>query len=169
MKEAVDRTIGIVRNVTSALRPAALDVGLAAALEWQADEFTRRSGIECLLHADEDVELDDGQATALFRIVQESLTNVLKHAHATHVEVTLDAPGDAIRLEVSDNGRGFDAAGQPQRGKFGLMGMRERVLVLGGRVDINSAPGTGTSIQVSLPRTTTRGALAPYDNERHDD
>lgn len=168
MKEAVDRTIGIVRNVTSALRPAALDLGLNAALEWQVDEFTRRSGIECVLHADEaDVELDDGQATALFRIVQESLTNVLKHAGASYVEVHLEASDDSIALAVRDNGQGFAAEAAPQRGKFGLMGMRERVLMLGGTVEINSAQGVGTSIEVRLPRTNL-GAPALLDEERCD-
>jgi PAS domain S-box-containing protein len=160
MKDAVDRTIGIVRNVTSALRPAALDLGLVAALEWQADEFARRSGIECVLNADEAaIELGDGASTALFRIVQESLTNVLKHAGATQVEVTLEATGDGILLEVRDNGRGFAPDCGPRRGKFGLVGMRERALMLGGRVDINSAAGAGTSIIVRLPQ--------PGDRQRH--
>ncbi|MCS0807415.1 PAS domain S-box protein [Massilia agilis] len=168
MKEAVDRTIGIVRNVTSALRPAALDLGLNAALEWQVDEFARRSGIECVLHADEaDVELDDGQATALFRIVQESLTNVLKHAGASYVEVHLEASDDSIALAVRDNGQGFAAEAAPQRGKFGLMGMRERVLMLGGTVEINSAQGVGTSIEVRLPRNNL-GAPALLNEERCD-
>ena len=162
MKEAVDRTIGIVRNVTSALRPAALDLGLTAALEWQVDDFARRSGIECLLHAGEtEVELDDGSATALFRIVQESLTNVAKHAHATEVEITLDTDGDEVRLEVCDNGRGFRPEAPRRPGKFGLMGMRERVLMLGGAMDIRSKDGEGTCIQVLLPMTTQEGALAP--------
>lgn len=168
MKEAVDRTIGIVRHVTSALRPAALDVGLTAALEWQAEEFTQRSGIECVLHAIDEVELGDSQATALFRIVQESLTNVLKHAQATHVEVALEAQDNVIRLEISDNGRGFLAGGRLERGRFGLMGMRERALMLGGRVEINSAPGHGTTIQVSLPHTGPDGARAPNMEQRHD-
>jgi PAS domain S-box-containing protein len=165
MKEAVDRTIGIVRNVTSALRPAALDLGLTAALEWQVEDFARRSGIECMLHADEtEVVLDDDQATALFRIVQESLTNVLKHAHASHVEVTLEARTDCICLEVSDNGRGFAADG-PLRGRFGLVGMRERVLVLGGTVQVNSAAGEGTTVSVRLPLANEQGARALEQDE----
>jgi PAS domain S-box-containing protein len=166
MKEAVDRTIGIVRNVTSALRPAALDLGLTAALEWQVDDFARRSGIECLLHTGEvEVVLDDSQATALFRIVQESLTNVLKHAGATEVEVTLEAQADSVHLEICDNGSGFAANEPPQPGKFGLMGMRERVLMLGGTVDIHSNPGVGTCIVVRLPLTTQPGAAAPQEDE----
>lgn len=166
MKEAVDRTIGIVRNVTSALRPAALDLGLTAALEWQVEDFSRRSGIECMLHTGEtEVVLDDDQATALFRIVQESLTNVLKHAHATHVEVTLETRDNCICLEVSDNGRGF-AAGRPAtRGRFGLVGMRERVLVLGGTVQVKSAAGAGTTVLVRLPLTIEQERRAPHDHE----
>ncbi len=160
MKEAVDRTIGIVRNVTSALRPAALDLGLTAALEWQVDEFARYSGIECLLHTGEvEVVLDDGEATALFRIVQESLTNVLKHAEASEVSVTLEATGAEVCLEIADNGRGFQAGVPPRPGKFGLMGMRERVLVLGGSVDIQSKVGEGTCVTVRLPMKTP-GAVA---------
>ncbi|HWJ93493.1 MAG TPA: ATP-binding protein, partial [Telluria sp.] len=165
MKEAVDRTIGIVRNVTSSLRPAALDLGLTAALEWQVEDFARRSGIECMLHTGEtEVVLDDDQATALFRIVQESLTNVLKHAQATHVEVTLETQADCICLEVSDNGRGFAADG-PMRGRFGLVGMRERVLVLGGTVQVNSAAGEGTTVSVRLPLANEQGARALGQHE----
>ena len=151
MKDAVDRTIGIVRQVTTALRPAALDLGLAAALEWLVDDFGRRSGIDCWLRADDpEVDLDDGRATALFRIVQESLTNVLRHAHATTVDVTLETRDGHVQLDVRDDGRGFDYETAPQPGKYGLMGMRERVLIHGGEFDVESGPD-GTRVRVRLP------------------
>lgn len=153
MKEVVDRTIHIVRHVTSALRPAALDLGLTAALEWLVEDVRRHADIDCALRTNEDYEvvLDDGQATALFRIVQESLTNVLKHAQASAVEIALDVEDGQIRLEVFDNGAGFSPAAARRVGAFGLMGMRERALMLGGEVDIRSAPGEGTSVRVRLP------------------
>ncbi|MBC7858545.1 MAG: PAS domain S-box protein, partial [Burkholderiaceae bacterium] len=153
MKEVVDRTIHIVRHVTSALRPAALDLGLTAALEWLVEDVRRHASIDCTLrtNADYEVVLDDGQATALFRIVQESLTNVLKHARASAVEVALDVEDGQIRLEVFDNGAGFSPAAARRVGAFGLMGMRERALMLGGDVEVRSAPGEGASVRVRLP------------------
>lgn len=166
MKEVVDRTIHIVRHVTSALRPAALDLGLTAALEWLVEDVRRHADIDCALrtNADYEVVLDDGQATALFRIAQESLTNVLKHAHASAVEVALDVEDGQIRLEVFDNGAGFSPAAARRVGAFGLMGMRERALMLGGDVDVRSAPGQGTCVRVRLPlshpSTTTCAPVA---------
>jgi PAS domain S-box-containing protein len=157
MRDAVDRTIGVVRQVTSALRPTALDLGLTAALEWQVEEFTRRSGIACVLHTGEvEVVLNDSHATVLFRIVQESLTNVLKHAAATSVEVTLRFEDGQVRLDVCDNGIGFTTQAPRKPGKFGLMGMRERVLMLGGTVAFQSANGTGTCVLVRLPIHTEK-------------
>jgi PAS domain S-box-containing protein len=155
MKEVVDRTIHIVRHVTSALRPAALDLGLTAALEWLVEDVRRHADIDCTLRTNDDYEvvLDDGQATALFRIAQESLTNVLKHAGASAVEVALDVEDGQIRLEVFDNGAGFSPAAARRVGAFGLMGMRERALMLGGDVEVRSAPGEGTSVRVRLPIT----------------
>jgi PAS domain S-box-containing protein len=164
MKEVVDRTIHIVRHVTSALRPAALDLGLTAALEWLVEDVRRHADIDCALRTNDDYEvvLDDGQATALFRIAQESLTNVLKHAGASAVEIALDVEDGQIRLEVFDNGAGFSPAAARRVGAFGLMGMRERALMLGGDVEIRSAPGEGASVRVRLPITTiTTKTCAP--------
>ena len=152
MKEVVDRTIGIVRHVTSALRPAALNLGLNAALEWLVEDFSTHFEIHCVLHADEhDVALDDSQATALFRIAQESLNNVAKHAGANQVELTLEVEDELIRLEVRDNGMGFLPEAHGTAGAFGLMGMRERALILGGRVEIRSEVGAGTRVTATLP------------------
>lgn len=152
MKETVDRTIQIVRNVTTALRPAALDLGLVAALEWLVDDMNRRTSIKAVLHTSEpDMVLHDSSATALFRVVQESLTNVLKHADATRVDVTLQVEDDVVLLEVSDNGCGFDANHPAAAAAFGIMGMRERALILGGKAEIHSRAGAGTRVMVWLP------------------
>lgn len=168
MKEGIDSTIHIVRHISSALRPVALDLGLSAALEWLVEDFRRRSGIDCRLHAGaSEVILSDGKATALFRIVQESLTNVLKHAGATAVEILLQIENELVRLEIRDNGRGFSTARPAQLRSFGLVGMCERALKLGGTVEIESAPGSGTRVLVGLPLADApaRQALEDY----HDD
>jgi PAS domain S-box-containing protein len=150
LREQIDATIQVVRDVAAQLRPAVLDMGVASALEWQVAEFTKRSGIDCRLLLDEPaIALSAEQATTIFRIVQESFTNIMRHARATRVEVRLRHLSDHCLLEIEDNGDGFDAAGL-QRRTFGLMGMRERALVLGGELDIDSAPGRGTKVSVHI-------------------
>ncbi|MDO8652227.1 MAG: PAS domain S-box protein [Undibacterium sp.] len=154
MRDGVDRTIQMVRDITSALRPVALDLGLIAGLEWLVQEFIKHSGIDCQLQTNgcEEVTLDDSLATALFRIVQESLTNVTKHAEASEVVVLIELESDeSIRLEISDNGKGFIADGIRKSGSFGLIGMRERALMLHGAIHIHSVPGQGTHIKVCIP------------------
>jgi PAS domain S-box-containing protein len=149
--ERVDATIQVVRNVAAKLRPAVLDMGIVSAMEWQAGEFTRRSGVRCGLRIEEDeVYLDEERATALFRIVQESLTNIARHAQAENVDISLRREGGDYLLEVRDDGRGFDPAGLKKK-TFGVMGMRERVLMLQGDMEIDSSPGGGTRIAVRIP------------------
>lgn len=146
-----DKTIQVVRDVATTLRPAALDMGLPAALEWLVAEFGRHTGIPCLLRVPEnEPELAEDRATAVFRVVQESLTNVARHSAASQVTVTLECSADGLLLEVTDNGQGFDplAAG---RNTYGLLSMRERGLMLGGDVAVVSAPGAGTSVRMTLP------------------
>ncbi len=146
-----DRSIQVVRGVASSLRPAVLDMGLASALEWLVDDFSRHSGIPCRLELPEDkIPLDDERATALFRIVQESLTNVARHAKAGRVDIVLAEHGPDYLLEVRDDGRGFEP-GQSWRNAFGLLGMRERGTMLGGELTLDSAPGKGTRISVRVP------------------
>lgn len=146
----VDATIQVVRNVAAKLRPAVLDMGIVSAMEWQVGEFAKRSGVRCGLSIEEDeVYLDEERATALFRIVQESLTNVARHAQAQNVDITLKREGDSYLLEVRDDGSGFSDA--PEKKTFGLMGIRERVLMLQGEVDISSRPGQGTTVTVRIP------------------
>jgi signal transduction histidine kinase len=150
MTQLVDRTLEVIRNAASALRPAALDMGVASALEWLAQEFTKHSGIPCELRVEEEcVALGEEAATAVFRIVQESLTNVARHAQASEVRVSLCRVSGQYVLQVRDDGQGFDP--EAARLNLGLVGVRERVLALRGELAVSSAPGRGTSIEVRFP------------------
>ena len=149
--ELADQTMQVVRDAVSSLRPGALDAGIAAALEWLTAEFSRGTQIgHSLSVPDETLPLAEERAIALFRIVQESLTNVARHARARHVCVTLERVGNDCLLQVRDDGCGFDPVATRKR-SFGLAGMKERMLMLGGNIDIVSAPGKGTTIKVELP------------------
>ena len=148
--ELIDSSIKVVRNVVASLRPAALDMGIVSALEWLVEEFTGRSTMPCSLRVDAQMALDDKRATEVFRIVQESLTNISRHAQASAVRIVLDRFDDHYLLEVRDNGRGFDPAKRKLK-SFGLIGLRERALVLGGEARVTSAPGQGTVVKVSFP------------------
>jgi signal transduction histidine kinase len=128
------------------------DLGLAAAVEWQLEQFAQRTGIPCgYRNGLGDARLSPDGNLALFRILQESLTNVARHAKATRVEVRLGRDDDSLVLEVEDNGRGISAADAESRHSFGLMGMRERVHVLGGQLDISGVDGEGTRVRARLP------------------
>ncbi|MDB5769144.1 MAG: hypothetical protein JWQ61_3958, partial [Collimonas fungivorans] len=151
MVTLVDATIKVVRNVVSSLRPSALDMGIVSALEWLAQEFTGNTGIPCSLDVcEENIILDDKRATTIFRIAQESLTNISRHAQASRVGISLERKEKHYLLVVRDNGKGFDTAVQKKK-SFGLVGIRERTLMLGGEVEISSGPGVGTTIRVSIP------------------
>ncbi|HJV24353.1 MAG TPA: response regulator [Aromatoleum sp.] len=150
MRELIERTIRMVRQVATQLRPAALNLGLVPALEWLVDDFRRRTGLDCSFEAETEIAMDDAQATAAFRIVQESLTNVTRHAEARNVHVTLNCSGDAMELTVADDGCGFDAA-EVGGSAFGLFGIRERARNLGGRASVVSEPGRGTQVRIWLP------------------
>lgn len=146
-----DKALEVARNVASALRPAALDMGIASALEWLAERFSSNTGIRCKLHIEDfDMQLEEHYAIALFRIVQESLTNVSRHAMADCVDIAFGMVGDDYLLKVRDNGTGFDPHAR-KADSFGLVGIQERALLLGGTVSINSHPGFGTEIVVSIP------------------
>ena len=156
MKNLVDQAIRGVRNVAANLRPMALDMGLVAAIEWLGNEFSKRTLIPCKIDVQtENIEIDEARAVVFFRIVQESLTNIARHAQATQVDILLDCRGDALRLEVRDNGRGFLVRSKGNRKTFGLLGMRERSLALGGTLEINSTPGLGTVVVVLTPLNET--------------
>ena len=148
--DLVDATIKVVRNVVASLRPAALDMGIVSALEWLVDEFVERHGIACTLDVDEDFTLDEKRAVEVFRIVQESLTNVARHAQASEVRISIERNETFFLLEVRDNGAGFEPGKRKQK-SFGLVGIRERVLVLNGKLEICSAPELGTAIKLCCP------------------
>lgn len=149
--QLTDRALAVARNIASALRPAALDMGIVSALEWLAGRFSANTGIRCEMHLeDANVALDENHAIALFRIVQESLTNVSRYAQADHVVIDLHKDEDDYVLKVRDNGVGFDM-GTKKMDSYGLLGMRERALMLGGELVINSSPGNGTEIVVHIP------------------
>ncbi len=153
MLKLVDSTIQSMRRLAAELRPAVLDeLGLVAAIAWQAQEFHQRTGTRCQFSAQpEDITLDGERKTAVFRICQEALTNVARHAHATQVNVSLTQDDDQIRLVVSDNGQGIS---EPEIGgvkSLGLLGMRERASLLGGEVKISGAPGQGTTVTLWIP------------------
>lgn len=157
--ELVDQTIQVVRGVASSLRPAVLDMGIVSALEWLSGEFGKHSGLPCHLHlCEENMVMDDQYATTLFRIVQEALTNVARYAQAGRVDVALTRDGGEYRLSIRDDGRGFDP-GAPTNGTFGLLGMKERALLLGGSVEITSRPGAGTLIEVRIPAGRESGTV----------
>ncbi len=151
MRDLVEQTMLMVRNVANHLRPAALNFGLVSALEWLTEDFGKRTGIVCqlVLNADEP-ELSDAHATALFRVVQESMTNVARHARATRVHVTMMRDESGLVLNVSDNGCGFDPAAS-QRGSYGLLGMSERARLIGASLQIDSLVGSGTVVSISIP------------------
>jgi len=148
----IDTTIKSVRQIINDLRPTALDLGLSAAVEWQVDQFQRRTGIQCEIQDDHgEIDLPDHCATAFFRILQESLTNIVRHANATHVTVQLRLNGGWLSLTVRDNGCGLPPGGPNKYGSFGLVGIEERIVILGGTCAIFSEPDGGTTVTVSAP------------------
>jgi PAS domain S-box-containing protein len=152
IRELVEKTIWMVRNVASHLRPAALNFGIVSALEWLAEDFSRRNGMPCqLVVRGGEPSLADAHATAVFRIVQESLTNVSRHAGASRVAVTLVSSDVALDLRVSDDGQGFDLESAQYGYSYGLLGMSERARLIGGTLQIDSAPGAGTMVSINLP------------------
>jgi len=150
--ELVDETIVTVRRLSAELRPGILDLGLSAAIEWQAAEFQSRSDIECTVELiGEEEMLDTARATEIFRVFQETLTNVARHANATQVKVILSQKFDEVSLEVRDNGRGIVEEEINDRHALGILGMRERVALLGGSFSIQGRPDCGTTVQVVVP------------------
>lgn len=148
----IDLTIRSVRQIINDLRPNVLDLGLNAAVDWQVADFARRTGIECELVEDEtEHHLDDQCATALFRILQESLNNVARHAHATRVRIDLHQHADMLTMTVRDNGIGMLPGSRNRSGSFGLVGIEERVNILGGSFSVSSGPDSGTTIVVTVP------------------
>lgn len=149
----MDTMIKTVRRIATELRPGMLeDLGLAASIEWQARDFEKRTGIVCTVTVPpEDLPLARSQSVGLFRIFQEALTNVARHAHAQTIAVTLAVTFEALTLQVHDDGRGIQTHEIAGLHSLGLLGMRERAQQLGGAFDIRGAPGHGTTVTVSIP------------------
>jgi len=153
MLELTDTTITIVRRIASDLRPSVLDVlGLKEAIAWQAEQFRDRTGIavQCELPRN-DVDLGPEQSAAVFRIFREALTNILRHAGATKVDVTMAEEAGAVILRIRDNGRGIREDEKSARLSIGLWGMRERAHLIGGEIDVAGVEGEGTTVTVTLP------------------
>lgn len=150
--DCIDGTMKTVKSIINDLRPAALDLGLTAAIQAHARAFERRTGIACeLVMTDGNIELDNDRMTTLFRVVQESLVNVARHAQASKVHIALRRNGGCVSLHVSDNGTGIVLDGHKRRGKFGLVGMRERINAHGGKFSIEQEAGGGTKLTASVP------------------
>jgi PAS domain S-box-containing protein len=160
----VDTAIDSVRRIATDLRPSVLDnIGVLAAVEWQAQETERRTGIKCEVAADprrDDFDLPPELATAIFRIVQEALSNVVRHSRATHVHIALGERADRVELHIADNGKGFGTDVLPDSKSWGLIGMAERVRAFGGEFSVMGAPHEGTAITVTIP-------VRPSGKKRH--
>jgi signal transduction histidine kinase len=157
-----------VRQIASELRPPALDhLGLTEALRWEAGMFEQRTGIRCRLATSAEPRLDPARATAVFRIAQEALTNIARHAGAGAVRVALHASSRAVTLEVKDNGRGIAPAAIDDPHAVGLLGMRERARLVGGTLRIAAAPGRGTRVVVRLPIDRAPGIKRRSPATRH--
>lgn len=149
----IDKTIGTVRKISTELRPGILDdLGILAALEWQLDDFRKRTNIHCeWISSLENINLEEQETTAMFRIFQETLINVARHAGATEVKVQLRKEENTYFLEIEDNGKGITQKNIDDKRSLGLLGMRERALAVGGRITIKGHPGRGTKVTVEIP------------------
>ena len=152
MSQLIDRTVQSVRRICAKLRPGLLDdFGLSAAIEWEAGEFSKRTGIECEILSDpKDMVLPQSLSTAIFRIFQETLTNITRHANATKVRIILIKYTDRLEMRVIDNGKGIEEQEIVEPKSFGIIGMRERVHYLGGNLSI-SGNSNGTTVKVTIP------------------
>jgi len=153
MPEVVDEIISTVRKIATELRPGVLDdLGLEAAIEWQIHDFQKRTGIKCEFASNlKDIRLSQERATAVFRIFQETLTNVVRHANASRVKIKLEATRGKLMLEVQDNGKGVTARDLSGVKSLGLLGMRERAMMLDGEVTIVGRRGKGTTVGLRIP------------------
>lgn len=160
IENLVDKAATAARNLAHSLRPGYLDsFGIVAAIEMEANEFQQRTGIACVLgHTDDDVDLNPDVSIALFRIFQEALTNIMKHAQANEVNVAIYSRENCVDLTIRDNGRGFAETERAKPRSFGLRGIQERVAHFGGEVQITSLPGQGTTVAVTIPHPDAQAA-----------
>ncbi len=161
-----DRTLEITSRIASDLRPPLLDLGLLAAMEWEASEFAKRMGIPCTIQCDDDdIAVNPEFANALFSVFRETLTNISKHAKATRVNVKLRVDDASCTLSVTDNGCGFTQTDLLKSKSFGLRGMLERARNLGGEIRFNGGPGKGTTVIACLPLQVTAPLPESFDNK----
>ncbi len=161
--DQVDNVMRSVRTIINDLRPSVLDLGLTAAIEWQVQQFRQRNGVSCTLDIDDNVAdgiLDEEAATSVFRILQESLTNVSRHAFASHVNIRVQSCFGYFVLEIEDDGVGSFPGNTRKPRSFGLIGVRERVYALGGEFSLASLPGNGTTLTITIPASATSAAAA---------
>lgn len=152
LDNVVDQTIEATHRIAASLRPPVLDFGIVSAIEWQVERFGRATGMTCALDApDAPIPLDADAAIAVFRIVQEALTNVAKHAQASRVKISLALDDGALVVRVADNGRGIGAKPPRNGGGFGVLGMTERAAALGGELVVGAAPRRGTQVCLRVP------------------
>jgi len=159
--------VAATRRIASDLRPLMLDdLGFAAAMQWLVEDFRHRHGIACSLRVEPpELQLDEPYATAVFRIAQEALANVARHAAASHADVELVHGGDALALTIRDDGAGFDPGVPRKSGSFGLVGLRERAYLVGGTLRIATTLGEGTTVEVEIPRVPAPVAVAHGGHE----
>jgi signal transduction histidine kinase len=153
MIRQVDEAIQRVREIASNLRPSVLDdLGLLPAIEWQLNELKKRTGIRCRLSSNvEKLELDPERSAAVFRVVQEALTNIVRHAEASRIQVRLHTNDDSLTVTVADNGRGLSTAAIANSGSLGILGMKERMARVGGQFAIHSGSPSGTVVEMKVP------------------
>jgi signal transduction histidine kinase len=155
MSDLIDIIVQTVRRISTELRPGILDLSLVATIEWQLQEFQNRSGIQGkLISAPEETTLDADGATTVFRIFQEILTNVTRHAQATQIEVSVEENATFLTLQVQDNGRGITESEIHSPKSIGLLGMQERARLRAGEVHFQGTPSQGTTVTVRLPLST---------------
>jgi len=153
MGTVIDSTLQVLHRVCTELRPVILDdFGLAAAIQWQTEDFQNRTGIACKLNLESEADkLNQEESTAMFRIFQETLTNVLRHAAATEIRVRLWEEDGQVKLEIADNGKGITDMEINRTTSLGLIGMQERVYGLNGTIQFSGTPGKGTRVSVAVP------------------
>jgi signal transduction histidine kinase len=153
--EMLDRTVASTRRISADLRPLMLDdLGLADAAQWLVEDFSRRSGVKCEIRVENGAGFEDlskGLSTAAYRAVQESLTNIARHAGAKGAWVTLAVADGELQVEVEDDGRGIAPEDMAKTRSLGLKGMRERITYLGGSLEVGRAPRGGTRLSIRLP------------------
>ena len=158
--QLLNETMKTVRRISYALRPSLLDdLGLVPAMEWHLKEFNKHSGIDTFFHyPPDDIVLPDSFNIGLYRIFQESLTNIALHANANEVKIKLGAEGGHLVLSIADNGKGFDKETIKNKATLGILGMKERTSMMGGIYRITTMPGKGTTVIVTIPETKIRSS-----------